>query len=87
MQDQLSSMRREMAEEREEADEHLTKRLRLEKKTNFKRKGNERQFDINEQVREKMERAAGHLSGGTPDVEKAKKALKEGEELITERQK
>ena len=53
--------------------------LRLENKMNFKWKGNERQFDFNEQVREKMERAAGHLSGGTPDVEKAKKALKEGE--------
>ena len=63
------------------------KRLKLEKKTVFKRKGNERQHDFNAEVQEKLVSASGALEDAPPDIEKAKKILKEGEEIIKEWQK
>ena len=41
VQGQLASMKEEISQGRVEADERLVKRLKLDKKTNFKRKGNE----------------------------------------------
>ena len=84
---QISSMKRELTRERDEANDQLVKRLKLEKKTVFKRKGNERQYDFNAEVEEKVVAAASSLDATPPEVEKAKKLLKEGEELIKERQK
>ena len=43
IQDQMQSMKRELAEEREATNERLVKRIRLEKAPTFK-KGHEKQF-------------------------------------------
>ena len=84
---QISSMKRDLTKERDEANDQLVKRLKLEKKTVFKRKGNERQHGFNAEVQEKLVSASGALEDAPPDIEKAKKILKEGEEIIKERQK
>ena len=41
---QISSMKRELTRERDAANDQLVKRLKLESKTVFRRKGNERQY-------------------------------------------
>lgn len=84
---QISSMKRELTKERDEANDQLVKRLKLEKKTVFKRKGNERQYVFNAEVEDKVVAAASSLDATPPEVEKARNLLKEGEELIKERQK
>ena len=85
--DEISSMKHELATEREAADEKLVKRLKLEKAPVFKKKGNERQYRHNEEVRLKVSDAASALSETPPAVEKAKTLLEEGEKLIVDRQK
>ena len=87
IQDNMSNMKRELSEDREAADDRLVKKMRLTKGVEFKRKGNEKQHVFNEAVRDKFECASKALSATPPAVEKAREALKEGEELITARQK
>ena len=87
MQSQLTSMKRDLSQDRVEADDRLVKRLRLERKTSFKKKDNEKQYDFNEEVREKLATADSSLNAAPPDIDKAKSALQEGEKLINERQK
>ena len=84
----LSGIKRELSEERESADERLVKKLRLDSKPSFKKKGNERQFFFNEQVRDKLvDSVSNALEQRPPAVEKAKTLIKEGEKLIDTRQK
>ena len=83
----MKTMKRELADEREAADERLVKKMRLDKGVTFKKKGNEKQHQFNEQVKDKIEAANRCLSAIPPAVEKAKEALQEGEQLITARQK
>ena len=85
--DEISCMKRKLAMEREAADEKLVKRLKLEKAQLFKKKGNERQYRHNEEVRLKVSDAASALSKTPPAVEKAKTLPEEGEKLIVDRQK
>ena len=87
IQDQMQSMKRELAEDREAANERLVKRIRLEKAPSFKKKGHEKQFRFNEEVREKIAAASDCLIATPPAVERAREALKEGEDLIVARQK
>ena len=87
IQSNMSKMKRELSEDREAADDRLVKKMRLTKGVEFKRKGNEKQHIFNEGVRDKFECAAKALSATPPAVEKAREALKEGEDLITARQK
>ena len=87
MGDSMSTMKRELMEERECADERLVKRMKLEKVPSFKKKSHEVQYRFNEEVRSKFEAAKTAISEAPPAVEKAKTALEEGEKLITERQK
>lgn len=87
VQGQLASMKEEISQGRVEADERLVKRLKLDKKTNFKRKGNELQHAFNEEVRDKLRVAGSSIEGSARDIERAKKVLEEGEALINERQK
>ena len=87
LQDQMSSMKRELSEEREVSNERLVKRIKLDKAPVFKKKSNEKQFQFNEEVREKLSVASVSLATAPPSVEKAKEALKEGEALISARQK
>ena len=83
----LSSMRKEMRDERETADERLVKKIRLDSKPTFKKRGHEKQFLFNEQVREQFEVIDSALKQTPPAVEKARAAIQEGERLIDIRQK
>lgn len=84
----LSTVKRQLSEERETADERLVKKLRLDNKPTFRRKGNEKQFYFNEQLRDKLVVSVNEaLEQAPPAVEKAKTLLKEGEKLIDLRQK
>ena len=87
MDERMSTMKRELTEERERADERLVKRMKLEKMPTFKKKSHEVQYRFNEEVRSKFEAAKTAISEAPPAVEKAKTSLEEGEKLITERQK
>ena len=87
IQSNMETMKRELSAEREAADDRLVKRMRLTKGVEFKRKGNEKQHNFNEGVRDKIESATKALSATPPAVEKAMESLKEGEKLITARQK
>ena len=87
MQNQMVAMKRELTQERSEANEQLVKKLKMDKKPSFKKKAHEKQFDFNEEVKDKLEEASTALNADPPAVEKAKKALKEGEVLIGQRQK
>ena len=87
LQKQMSSMKRELSDEREASNERLVKRIKLDKAPVFKKKSNEKQFHFNEEVREKLSAASASLATAPLSIEKAKEALKEGEALISARQK
>ena len=57
---QLDSMKKDIARDREEATDRLVKKLKLDKKTVFKRKGNELQFQFNAEVDEKLAKPGVH---------------------------
>ena len=84
---QMVQMKRKLSDDREAADERLIKKMRLNKGLKFKKKSNEKQYQFNERVQEKLEFAKKSVSSTPPAIEKAKEALKEGELLIKERQK
>lgn len=46
----LTQMKRELKEERESADERLVKKIRLDSKPTFQKRGHEKQFMFNEQI-------------------------------------
>ena len=81
---QISSMKRDLTKEWDEANDQLVKRLKLEKKAVF---GHERQHEFNVEVQEKLVSVLGALEDTPLDTEKAKKILKEGEEMIKEWQR
>ena len=81
--DKLSAMKREM----ESADDRLVKKIRLDNRPTFKKRGHEKQYQFNEQVRDRVDAATSALEQTPPAVEKARTLLKEGEKLITLRQK
>ena len=87
MRDEVASLKRELADDREAADERLLKKLKLEKAPSFKKKTHEKQYHFNEEVSSKMEAAAASLTETPPAVEKAKTQLEEGLKLVCERQK
>ena len=80
-------MKRELAEEREAANKRLVKRIWLEKAPSFKKKGHEKQFRLNKEVREKIAIASDCLVATPPVVERARESFKEGEDLTVSRQK
>ena len=82
MNDRISSMKRELAQEREQADERLVKRMKLEKAPTFKRKSHEVQYTFNEEVKARFDSVKAALHETPPAVEKAKSAIEEGEKLI-----
>ena len=87
MEEKMASMKRELAKEREEADEKLVKRMRLEKPPSFKKKSHEVQYRFNEDIRSKLTTVSGALKETPPAIEKAATAVEEGEKMITERNK
>ena len=84
MDEWISSMKRELAEERELADERLVKRMKLEKTPTFRKKSQEKQFHLNEDVKSKFKTVKGALWETPLAVKKAKSAV---EEVLSERQK
>ena len=87
LRDEMSALKRELAVEREAADEKLVKKLKLEKAPVFRKKGHEKQYRHNEEVRLKLTDAKSALEEHPLTVEKAKTFLEEGEKIILERQK
>ena len=85
--DEMVTLKRELSAEREAADEKLVKKIKLDKAPTFKKKGHERQYRHNEEVRLKLSDTRAALDEHPPAVEKAKTLLEEGEGLILERQK
>ena len=86
MNEWMTSMKRELTQEREQANERLVKRMKLEKAPTFK-KSHEVQFTFNEEVKSKLDSVKAALQETPPAVEKAKTAAEEGEKLINEKQK
>ena len=83
----LSSMKRELKEERESADDRLVKKIRLDSKPTFKKKGHEQQFVFNEQVCDKLvDNVRTALDQTPPAVEKIRSLVNEGEKLLDTRQ-
>ena len=79
---QMDTIQQQMAEDRSEA-----KRRKVEKKPAFRKKAHEKQYEFNQDLKEKLQEAAAAVSSTPPAIEKVKAALKEGEDLIRERQK
>ena len=63
MRDEVASLKRELASDREASDERLLKKLKLEKAPSFKKNTHEKQYLFNEEVSSKMEAAT---SGDSP---------------------
>ena len=64
----------------------LSERIKLEKKFEFRKKGNQIQAEFNEAVAASMEEVAASLEE-KEDLAKMKEALQEGLKLLSERQK
>ena len=64
-----------MKREIESADDRLVKRMRLDTKPTFKKRGHDKQHQFNEQVRDKINAAAATLEQTPPAVEKAHTCL------------
>ena len=84
----LTAIKRDVTVERESANDRLVKKLQLDSKPSFRKKGNEKQYVFNEQVRDKLvDSVTSALNQTPPAVEKAKALIKEGEKMIDVRQK
>jgi len=80
------SLHCELKEEHESADEHLIKRMQMEKVTSRKI-GHEKQYKFNEEAQEKLDSADAALVQQPPAMERARNLLQEGQKLIFIRQK
>jgi hypothetical protein len=80
-------MKRDLTQEREQADERLVKRMKMEKAPTFKHKSHEVQYTFNKEIKAKFDSVKAALHETPPAVEKAKFAIDEDEKLITDRQK
>ena len=87
MREEMTEMKKEMIQERQAADERLVKKIKLDPTPVFKKKGHEKQFRFNSSVDDKLGSVSAALDENPPAIEKAKTALEEGKELITNRQK
>ena len=85
--EKMDDFKRELAQEQEHANERLAKWIRLEKPATFRKKGFEKQFQFNEEVKAKVVDAAEAISKTPAAVSKAKTLLEEGEKLLVDRQK
>ena len=84
---EMQSLKRELSQEREAADDRLVKRMRMEKGPTFKKKSHEKQFKFNATVMDKTEEATAALQQTPPAVEKANTSLEEGMTSLKTRQK
>ena len=61
LRDEMQSLKRELSQDREAADDRLVKRMRMEKGPTFKKKSHEKQFQFNATIMDKMEEATAAL--------------------------
>ena len=87
MDDRMSTMKEELMNDREDAEDRLVKKIKLDKVPTFMKKAHEKQYIFNSSVEDKLAGARVALEKTPVAVEKAKELLKEGEELIKNRQK
>ena len=87
MKDEMQTLKRELSQEREVADDHLVKKICLEKGPTFKKKAHEKQFEFNAIVIDKMEDIDSALKQTPPVVEKAETLVAEGMKSVKSRQK
>ena len=79
----FSSLKRELVEENNLA----IKKLAASSAPKFKRKGNEKQYEVNSQVLDHVQSASSFLAATPPQVDKALEELKEGEKKLAHRNK
>ena len=70
--ERITSMKRELTQEREQADERLVKRMKMEKVPTSKRRSHEVQYTFNKEVKGKLDSIKAALHETPPAVEKAK---------------
>ena len=88
MEEKTATRKRELVQEREQADERLVKRMKLEKAPTFKRKSHEVQFRFNEEVVSKFAAVKSAARETPPAMERViAAAAEEGEKVISERNK
>ena len=81
----FSSLKRELVEENNLAIKKLKSTASSAPK--FKKKGNEKQYEVNSQVLDHVQSATSFLAATPPQVEKALEELKEGEKKLAHRNK
>ena len=79
----VSNLKRDMADE---AEARVAK-LKEDKQPSLKKKGHQKQFDVNEDVKEKLSEPEMALNQTPVAIERAKTAIQEGMEIINKRQK
>ena len=81
----LFSLKRELVDENNLAIKKLKSAASSAPK--FKKKGNEKQFEVNSQVLDHVQSASSFLAATPPQVNKALEGLKEGEKKLAHRNK
>ena len=82
----LSEFKEQILSEQRAENERLSKKLKLEKKFEFRKKGNEIQHDFQEKIKATMEETASLLENDG-NIPKVKEALQQGINEVNERQK
>ena len=95
LKDRMDQLEREVATSNEERTEWVVKRLKWARSQEFKRKSNEKQFDFNEEVKDRVEAASAHIAklpkemqehpslvSATEEVKEGMKALHTCQKLI-----
>ena len=92
--EQIQQLKEEIVKSKDEAKEAIAKRLKKERKLNFKSKGNKVQHETNEEVLDKLEAAVSGIEkaiadpgNGEASLEKTVEILNEGKSLLATRQK
>ena len=90
----LEKLEKDMSSGQEEATQRVVKRLKEDRTLVFKKKGNEKQFLFNDNVKDQIDSAGKHLDllepsseAQTVALQKAKDELEKGLSLLASRQK
>ena len=92
MKQRLDQLEKDVSAKNEETTERVVKRLKRAQTHEFKRKGNEKQFEFNEEVKDRMETASAHIAKlpketqEIPGLKSAAEELKEGIQALHTRQ-
>ena len=94
MSEKLEKLEKDVHAGQDTAAERAVKKLKRDRGLEFKKKGHERQFLFNDEVKDKMENATAAMQKVDPStktsreaLDEAKKELEEGIQLIAQRQK